>query len=178
MGSLALAARAALSIMIAAAAQPTVAQETVTTQKNLLARIQVEDFLASYFVQFEAADGATMASFYAPDAEFDMAGRIVKGHEAIAKVYRVGEPPVPRKGQFRMLMSNPHIVVTGDTAQVRLMWTGIMSDDPYKLPRLTEQGFEIDTLVRRGGRWYFLKRKLIADGGLVPVNPAPANAAP
>ena len=65
-----------------------------------------------------------------------------------------------------MLLTNPHIVVTGDAATADVIWTGVNSASVSSLPQIVEQGREHDELVKRDGHWYFKHRVITTDGGL------------
>jgi len=156
---------AALAAM--ALPRPAVAQFTVTSQATLLDRIQIEDLLINYYGSL-GSGGEDMAQFYTEDAVLDVNGLIYTGKKAIQGAYTQtpsASAPAPR-GKFHMLMSNPKIVVHGDSAVADVIWTGIISDTVKAPPRLVEQGREHDELVKRGGRWLLQKRVITSDGGL------------
>jgi hypothetical protein len=94
-------------------------------------------------------------------------GLIARSQQAITKLYEQVRRGTPRRpGTFRMLLTNPHIVVTGDAATVDVIWTGVNSASVNSLPQIIEQGREHDELVKRGGHWYFRHRVITTDGGL------------
>src|SRR5690606_27837860 len=70
------------------------------------------------------------------------------------------------QGIFHMIVSNPVIEVSGDTATARFTWTGVLNSAIDAPPTITEQGREYDLLVRDGGQWKISKRVVIADSGL------------
>jgi hypothetical protein len=65
-----------------------------------------------------------------------------------------------------MLLTNPVIEVTGDTAEAHVIWTGVMNDGVGQAPRLYEQGREDTVLVKRDGRWLIARRYISSDSGL------------
>ena len=136
---------------------------TVTT---LIDRAQIEDLLIAYYSHL-GTGGGDFANFYVADGILDVNGLTAKGQQAIEKLYeevRHGTPRPP--GTFRMLLTNPHIVVTGDVATADVIWTGVNSASVKSLPQIVEQGREHDELVKRDGHWYFKRRVITSDGGL------------
>ncbi len=154
-----------LAILSLALAAPAIAQTAVTTAQTLLDRIQIEDLITNYYDNLGGGKG--FAAFYVPDAVFDVNGKVYKGQEAIERAYKElgATSPIP-KGTFHMLLTNPRIVVTGDTAVARFLWTGILNEQAKAPPRFIEQGREYDVLVKRNGEWRISKRVVIADSGL------------
>ena len=65
-----------------------------------------------------------------------------------------------------MLMTNPKIVVHGQTATADLIWTGIDSNTVKSAPHFVEQGREHDELVKQGDDWLIVKRLITSDGGI------------
>jgi hypothetical protein len=70
------------------------------------------------------------------------------------------------RGTFHMLLTNPIIRVSGDSATADVVWTGVVSDALKAPPRFVEQGREHDELVKLAGRWYIKHRLITADSGL------------
>jgi ketosteroid isomerase-like protein len=147
-------------------ATPAAAQATLTTQQTLLDRIQIEDLITSYYGNL-GGGGKGFADYYIEDAVFDVNGKVYRGHEAIERAYRELAASSPAlKGTFHMLLSNPVIRVTGDTAVAQFIWTGILNETIKAPPRFVEQGREYDVLVKRGGVWRISHRTVIADSGM------------
>ncbi len=69
-------------------------------------------------------------------------------------------------GTFRMLITNPKIVVNGNSATADVIWTGIINDAVTAPPRFVEQGREHDELVKTNGQWLIKHRVITADSGL------------
>lgn len=156
----------AAGIMLALS-QPALAQRLMVTQQNLLDRIQIEDLITSYYYHLGGGEPGSFAEYYTDDAVFDVNGKVFRGREAITKIYaELGETSPTARGTFHMLLGNPLITVTGDTATARFIWTGIISDTVKSPPRLLEQGREYDLLVKRGGQWLISKRTIISDAAL------------
>ncbi len=65
-----------------------------------------------------------------------------------------------------MLLSNPQVKVDGDTATVKMFWTGVLNDKLDGPPHLQEHGREYDMLVKKDGKWLISKRVVVADSGM------------
>ncbi|HVN45994.1 MAG TPA: nuclear transport factor 2 family protein [Steroidobacteraceae bacterium] len=136
------------------------------TVAALIDRAQIEDLLIDYYSHL-GTGGGDFADFYVPDGILDVNGLIAKGQPAIEALYaRVRNETPRRPGTFRMLLTNPHIVVTGDAATADVIWTGVNSASVSSPPQIVEQGREHDDLVKRDGHWYFKHRVITTDGGL------------
>jgi ketosteroid isomerase-like protein len=152
---------------LALVASTAVAQAVVTTQASLLDRIQIEDLLVAYYQPFGSGE-MNVADFYTADCTFDVNGRVYHGKPGIAQAYKDAAAAAGPgfKGKFHMLMSNPRIIVQGNTAVADVIWTGIASETPKSTPHFVEQGREHDELVKQDGHWLIAKRTLTSDGGL------------
>jgi ketosteroid isomerase-like protein len=130
-------------------------------------RIVIEDMLTEYYVDLAAGKSHDLAQYYTEDAVFDVNGMVSQGRDAIEKLYKsVGAGQSAQKGRMHMLLNNPIIKITGDTATAWMIWTGVANDDVKAPPRLVEQGREFDELVKKDGRWFIKKRFITADSGL------------
>jgi len=158
----------ALVTALPAAADPPV----ITTQETLLDRIQIEDMLLAYYHGFESDEAHDWAAFYADNAILDINGMRAEGKKEIQALYDnyaeiSPEEDVP--GKVHVLMTNPRIIVTGDTATAHLIYTETISDTVYLAPRLIEQGREDTWFEKVNGRWLITKRLITQDGGLPPA---------
>ena len=137
---------------------------------TLADRVAIEDMVTRYYANFGKQDAADdFGAFYTEDAVFDVNGIVSQGREAIEGFYAASaeEPDAPAaQGTFHMMISNPVIDVTGDSATAEFMWTGVINSGIQEPPRLLEQGREYDLLVRQDGQWRIKKRVVIADSGL------------
>jgi len=137
---------------------------------TLADRVAIEDMVTRYYANFGKQDAADeFGAFYTEDAVFDVNGIVSTGREAIEKFYAdsAQEADAPAaQGTFHMMISNPVIDVTGDTATATFFWTGVMNTAIEDRPVLWEQGREYDQLVRQDGEWRVKKRVVIADSGL------------
>ena len=143
---------------------------TASAGGELADRIAIEDMVTRYYGNFGKTDAAEdFATFYTQDAEFDVNGIVSKGPEAIAAFYTDtgdDEEAPAAQGTFHMMISNPVIDVTGDTATATFFWTGVINTGIQEPPQLLEQGREYDQLVKQDGEWRIKKRVVIADSGL------------
>jgi hypothetical protein len=157
---------ASAALMLGASTQPALAEYPVTTLPTLLDRAQIEDMLVDYYAQL-GAGRHDFAAFYIPEGMLDVNGVVAKGKKPIEDLYAklAQDSPMP-KGAFRMLLTNPKVVVNGDTATADVIWTGINSPTVTSAPQFVEQGREHDELVKRDGHWYFKLRVITSDGGL------------
>jgi ketosteroid isomerase-like protein len=141
-----------------------------SVSESLADRIAIEDMMTRYYGNFGKQDAADdFGAFYTEDAVFDVNGIVSTGREAIEKFYAdsAQEADAPAaQGTFHMMISNPVIDVSGDTATATFFWTGVMNTAIEDRPVLWEQGREYDQLVRQDGEWRVKKRVVIADSGL------------
>jgi hypothetical protein len=148
---------------VALAATPTVlAQQRPITLSALIDRAQIEDMLVEYY-EVLSAGSTQFDSYYTDDAVLDVNGIVKRGKGPIDDLYKT----IPKsKGTVHVLLTNPKIVVDGNSATADLIWTEVYSETHGALPQIVEQGREHDELVKRGGRWYINKRVVTNDGGL------------
>ena len=156
----------ALIVMLSAQGAPALAEQPPMTVTTLIDRAQIEDLLVDYYSHLGAGHG-DFRNFYVADGILDVNGLVAKGQQAIEGLYKQVREGTPRRpGTFRMLLTNPHIVVIGDAATADVIWTGVNSASVQSLPQIVEQGREHDELVKRDGHWYFKHRVITSDGGL------------
>ena len=147
------------------------AADKIVTRKTLLDRIQIEDMVVRYYVDMSAGKHHNLAQYYTKDAVLDVNGTIAKGREEIEKLYNSansGDKPA-FSGKMNMLLNNPIISITGNTATAWFIWTGVVNEDVRKPPRFQEQGREYDELVKIKGHWFIKKRYITSDSGLPPM---------
>lgn len=163
-------AAAALLLAQPAAAQKQILEDRPVTEKTLLDRIQIQDFLTRYYYDLSVGKAHELAEYFTEDALLDVDGVIAKGHAEIAKLYArpEGQSSEARK-QYRrghMLLTNPIINVEGNVATAHLIWTGVMNEGVGKAPSLYEEGREYSELRKVEGRWLISKRYISSDSGL------------
>jgi len=157
---------AVAAVVLTATAMPGRAEYPVTTLATLLDRTQIEDMLVEYYARL-GGGRSDFGAFYLEDGTLNVNGAVAQGEKAIDDLYRKVAQGSPRRpGKFRMLLTNPRIVVKGETATADVIWTGINSDAITATPHLVEQGSEHDELVKRNGRWYFQHRVIMSEGGM------------
>lgn len=148
--------------LVLAAGQPAVAQTTMAT---LLDRIQIEEMVTDYYSQLGRPKTKNFVEAYTEDAELVLGTRTAKGKAAIEAIYASmanANPGKPRP-PMNMLLTNPRISVTGDTAHGEFIYTGIVIEAADKAPVLHEQGREIDEFVKVNGVWKIRKRTIVND---------------
>jgi hypothetical protein len=142
---------------------------TATTLATLLDRAQIEDMLVDYYAQL-GAGRHDFGAYYVPDGVLDVNGIVAQGKQPIEDLYaKLAQQSPQPKGTFRMLLTNPRVIVNGDTATADVIWTGVISETVEAAPRFVEQGREHDELVKRDGHWYFKHRIITSDGGLTAM---------
>ena len=144
------------------AAPPALAQQRPITLSALTDRAQIEDMLVEYY-EVLSTGGTHFDSYYTDDAVLDVNGIVKRGKGPIDDLYKT----IPQsKGTVHLLLTNPKIVVDGNSATADVIWTEIYSETHSATPQILEQGREHDELVKQGGRWYLKKRVVTNDGGL------------
>jgi len=163
--------------MLATGAQAKVTAATVVD------RLQIEDLVMEYYSQLGGDKGPNFGDEYTDDGVLVLGTREVKGKAAIKALYAGIKPADPSKPRVRMnvLVNNPRITVTGNTAHGEFIYTGVMVPDPAKAPDLHEQGREIDEFVKVKGEWKIKRRQIINDAnpgfGAAPPPAAPPKPA-
>ena len=134
----------------------------------VLARLQrLEDLAAIHqlFVDYgdrlDAGDLEGYADLFTDDGELLLGplGR-AQGREAI--VAMMGPTLVGLVGRSFHQISNPRVVLDGDTATAVVMWTVIQVDGRGR-PVIPMMGHHEDLLVREAGRWRIRRRKGFVD---------------
>jgi len=151
-------------------AQKQLLEDRPVTQKTLLDRIQIEDFLTRYYYDLSVGKAHELAEYFTEDAVLDVDGVVARGHKEIAKLYErpAGSSDKPKTGYRRgnMLLTNPIINVEGNIATAHVIWTGVMNEGVGKPPSLYEQGREYTELKKVNGKWLISRRFISSDSGL------------
>jgi hypothetical protein len=160
----------ALPLSSPALAQKQILEDRLVTEKTLLDRIQIEDFLTRYYYDLSVGKAHELAEYFTEDAILDVDRMVAKGHAEIAKLYARPEGRSEEaKKQYRrghMLLTNPIINVEGNVATAHLIWTGVMNEGVGKAPSVYEEGREYSELKKVNGRWLISKRYISSDSGL------------
>ena len=145
------------------------------TAHDLLDRAQIQDLITHYYYNFGHSENPeAFPNFYAEDAELILGTRHFKGRDGIAQAY--GAPrsggassapssaPSPSRSAFafNVTISNPLIVVHGDTASSRLIFTEYLIDKQGDAPHVRTQGREYATFVKVHGRWLYKTRAIVS----------------
>ncbi len=140
------------------------AQDAPMTMQTLIDRAQISDLLTRYYYNLGHGGADSFSSFYDNDAELVLGPNSYKGKAGIDSAYKAAGQAAPgRKAfSFNVSLSNPLIIVHGDTATAQIIFTEVIIDIQGAPPRLLEQGREYDTLVRVNGQWRFKKRQIMA----------------
>jgi SnoaL-like domain len=151
------------------AGSPAVLAQDVTA-KSLIDRAQIQDLITHYYYNFGRDSPENFSNFYADDAELILGTTHYKGKEGIEKAYTRpanSSAPAPKKSySFNVTISNPLIVVHGDTATSALIFTEYVMDNPRDVPKIRTQGREYATFVKAKGHWRYKSRHIM--GGNEP----------
>ncbi len=157
--SLVAAAALALAPAAAGAAPPRI------TAQTLVDRAEIMDLLTRYYTNLGRGGGDSFSAFYADDAELVLGTKSYKGKDGITSAYTPppDAKPSPQRNSFafNVLLNNPLIVVHGDTATARLVFTEVVVDKQGDAPRILVQGREFDNFVRLNGEWRIAKRHIM-----------------
>lgn len=131
-------------------------------------RAQIQDLITRYYYNFGNSKPESFADFYADGAELILGTTHFKGKRGIAKAYaQSGRNSSLRKAySFNVTISNPLIVVHGNTATAELIFTEFLIPKKGDAPRITAQGREYSTLVKVNGQWRYERRQI--EGGTKP----------
>jgi hypothetical protein len=152
------------ALCLALAQGPTAgAQERPMTAQAAIDRAEIQNLLERYYWNF-GGGGESFTSFYTSDAELVLGKNSYKGSAGIESAYKSAGQNAPqlRGYSFNVLMSNPLILVHGDTATAQLIFTEVVIDKQGDAPRILTQGREFDHLVRQKGRWLISKRQVMS----------------
>ena len=159
----------ALVMSLSGAGQSAMAQDWVTTQSELLDRIQIEDIMVGYYAGLDSDSDHGFGSYYTEDGVMDVNGKVARGRDGIQafyKNYSTMSPGEALPGKLHVMLNNMRIVVDGDKATVHLIWTEVNSDTIKLAPRVVEQGVDDTELKKVNGRWLITKRVITSSGGL------------
>lgn len=143
------------------------ADEPITVQ-TLIDRAQISDLITRYYYNFGRENAQSFADFYADDAELILGTRSYKGREGIESAYGRGaanqnqdRPARPQRYSFNVTISNPLIVVDGDTATSQVIFTEYVIQNEGDPLQVTTQGREYATFVRTAAGWRYKTRQIV-----------------
>lgn len=138
------------------------------TARALGDRAQIQDLITRYYYNFGKSNPESFTDFYADDAELILGTTHFKGKDGIAKAYaRAGRGgPARNAYSFNVTISNPLIIVHGNTATSELIYTEYLMEKQGDAPRVTTQGREYATFVKVNGQWRYKTREI--KGGTQP----------
>ncbi|HEY4340785.1 MAG TPA: nuclear transport factor 2 family protein [Steroidobacteraceae bacterium] len=145
------------------------AQAPEITARSVIDRAQIQDLITHYYYNFGKENAESFSDFYADDAELILGTTHYKGKEGIAKAYAPrpgGGGPSQNAYSFNVTISNPLIIVHGDTATSELIFTEYLMDKQGDVPHIRTQGREYATFVKVKGQWRYKSRQI--QGGMKP----------
>lgn len=143
-----------------------VAAPKALTLETLLDRAAIEDMMVDYYTILSSDDHTKIGQYFDDNAELDLEGKVIKGRDAIGKLYNdVRDAKLPPGTPNTTLLSNPRISIDGDTAKMDAIWTAIISDVVTAPPRMIEQGVDHSEFVKKNGRWLITKRVITIYSG-------------
>jgi ketosteroid isomerase-like protein len=156
-----------IAYCLALASGPAARAQDATAQ-TLADRAQIQDLITRYYYNFGNESAESFPNFYADDAELILGTTHYKGNDGIAKAYeRAGtDSPIQKAYSFNVTISNPLIVVHGNTASAQLIFTEFLMEKQGDAPRVTTQGREYATFVKVNGQWRYKTRQI--KGGTEP----------
>ena len=159
-----------LTWCLALASMPAARAQDMTAEA-LSARAQIQDLITRYYYNFGREKAENFTDFYAEDGELILGTTHFKGKDGIAKAYggarrSGGGGPPPKRYSFNVTISNPLIVVHGDTATSQLIYTEYVMEKQGDAPKVTTQGREYATFVKEHGKWRYKTRHIM--GGNEP----------
>ncbi len=154
-------------LCLGAACGPAARAQQVTAQA-LVDRAQIHDLITRYYYNFGNESPESFEKFYADDAELILGDKHYKGRDGIASAYKsAGQDTSIRKAySFNVTITNPLIMVHGDTAKAQLIFTEFLIDKQGDTPRVRAQGREYATFVKVNGQWRYKTRQI--KGGTAP----------
>jgi hypothetical protein len=157
----------ALTGCVALASIPAARAQSVTA-RTLVERARIADLITRYYYNFGRAKPESFTDFYAHGAELILGTAHYQGRAEIAKAYARarGGGPSRQAYAFNVTISNPLIVVHGDTASAQLIFTEFVVAKPGQAPRIRTQGREYATFVEVNGEWRYKTRAI--EGGTAP----------
>ena len=142
------------------------AQEPLNAQ-SVIDRAEIEELLTAYYNHFGGNMGDSLGQFYTEDGEMVLGTTSFKGIAAIKGMYASVPADAPQRKAYALniLIGNPSIKVTGDTATARLVYTEYAVEKEGDAPHIITMGREFDWLVKQDGKWLIQKRQIMGPKG-------------
>lgn len=138
--------------------------------QTMLDKAAIEEMVTRYYANLGKDDAHAFDDYFTEDAVFDVNGIVANGRAEISSIYDgLGADETSATapaGVFHMVLSNPVIDISGDTATANFIWTGVLNPSIDERPVIAEQGREYDKLVKVDGKWLFTHRVVVADSAL------------
>lgn len=165
-------ATAVAAVLLTAATPST--QSAEVTSKTVVDRLQIQDLITRYYNNFGRENAENFADFYADGAELILGERHFKGKDGILEAYGRGpakegqppRPPRPPRFSFIVTISNPLIVVNGNSASAELVFTEFEIEKQGDAPKVIVQGKEYARFTKVKGVWRYATRQI--KGGTEP----------
>ena len=161
MGKITILGGLALSLAMAGLT-PVRAEAPVDAMQTLADKAEIGELVTRYYYDLNHGGGAHFADYFTDDAELVTDADSFKGRAAIEAAFDVAEKTTPARKVYALevLLHNPLIVVHGDTASARAIFTEAAIDKQGDAPHITIMGREYDRFVKRDGKWRFVKRQI------------------
>ncbi len=125
------------------------------------AQLAIQQIQVDYAGFLDSRDYTQYVALFTPDAEWMNANGSHKGREAIRKMLSMLGPEGAQNKSNYHLVSNPRVIVNGDTATATSRYLFMMRG-PDGTPRPSLTGIYTDELVRLDGKW-LIKRRVAND---------------
>jgi ketosteroid isomerase-like protein len=131
-------------------------------------RAEIQNLSNRYMVAVDAGDIDTVIKTWAENGVLDWVGGVENGREAIRKAmsnFAGGRPVNIPEGATSRPRTHHQIInhvidVNGDRATTIAYWFAMTNNTPQKDVQLLYFGHYEDELIKKDGRWLFLKRKV------------------
>jgi len=154
--------------LLAAPFAPALARSAPLTADMLVDRAQIETLITDYYAELGSAH-PDIGQFFTEDGVLETNGSTFVGRAAMRALFaNESDTRVQSDNTYNLVLSNPQITVSGNTATARVVWTGYVDDNKYTAPRILEQGIDECTFVKQDGVWMFKLRKVTNHGGRPP----------
>ena len=133
------------------------------TAKTLIDRAAIQDLITRYYDNFGKPNRESFADFYADDAELILGADHFKGKDGINEAYRRAgaNTSVEKAYSFNITISNLLIVVHGERATAKLLFTEYLMQKQGDTPSIRTQGWDYATFVKVKGQWRYRMRQIV-----------------